>query len=311
MTINELVMLQALPLEIKIAKTQQRIREWVEYWGLDNVYVSYSGGKDSEVLLDICRKLYPNIKAVFSNTGQEFPETIKQVLERKKEGFDIDLVTPKLKFKDVIEKYGYPVVSKEQSLYIEQVRRTKSPKLLKLRLEGGRNGKSFKISEKWKYLIEADFKISNKCCDILKKAPIKKYEKETRRKPIVGTMAHESVLRQRQYLKEGCNSFENSNSISKPIGFWVENDIYEYIQQNNLRISECYTKFKMKRTGCYGCLFGCHLEERTGNNRIVELMDSHPHLYKYLMENLNYKHIMKILGLRTYKLEQQKLFEKY
>lgn len=62
---EELKLLQALPLNVKISKTQQRIREWIEYYGEDGVYVSFSGGKDSTVLLDIVRKMYPGIEAVF------------------------------------------------------------------------------------------------------------------------------------------------------------------------------------------------------------------------------------------------------
>lgn len=72
-TREELKMLQALPLDVKIRKTQQRIREWVEHYGEDGVYVSFSGGKDSTVLLDIVRKMYPEIEAVFVNTGLEYP----------------------------------------------------------------------------------------------------------------------------------------------------------------------------------------------------------------------------------------------
>ena len=55
---------QSLPLEAKIAMTQQRIREWYEHWD-GEVYVSFSGGKDSTVLLHIVRQMYPDVPAVF------------------------------------------------------------------------------------------------------------------------------------------------------------------------------------------------------------------------------------------------------
>lgn len=301
MTNNELIMLQALPLEIKIAKTELRIKEWVDHFGINKVYVSFSGGKDSTVLAHICRKLYPNIKMAFSNTGQEYPETISFVIEMKKQGWNIDIVRPKFKFKEVLEKYGYPVVSKEQSQYIYDVKRNENSKTAQQRLGNIKNKdgkKTFAISDKWLYLIKSDFKISDKCCSILKKNPIKKYEKDTGRKAIIGVMAGESALRKTVYLKEGCNSF-SGREISRPLGFWLEQDIWDYIRINNIEISECYTKHGMDRTGCYGCLFGCHLEEKlTGTNRIEKLKVTHPKLYNHLIDNLDYKKVMDILKLK-------------
>ena len=71
---NELIMLQSLPLDIKIAKSKRRIQEWIDYYGEDKVYISFSGGKDSTVLLDLVRQVNPNIPAVFVDTGLEYPE---------------------------------------------------------------------------------------------------------------------------------------------------------------------------------------------------------------------------------------------
>ena len=100
--------LQALPLERKIAITQARIIEWYNaYEG--NVYVSLSGGKDSTVLLHLVRQLFPNVPAVFSNTGLEYPE-----IQKFAKGFDnVTTVTPKMNFVNVIRNYGYPLISKE------------------------------------------------------------------------------------------------------------------------------------------------------------------------------------------------------
>jgi len=110
-TLQELQILQSLPLSVKIEKTKLRIKEWVEEYGIDGVYISFSGGKDSTVLLDIARKMYPNIKAVFIDTGLEYPE-IRQFVKN----FDnVDVVKPKMNFKEVIHKYGYPFISKEVS----------------------------------------------------------------------------------------------------------------------------------------------------------------------------------------------------
>ena len=118
-TLAELQMLQALPLEVKIRKTQERLREWVDYFGLDGVYVSFSGGKDSTVLLTIARQMYPGIKAVFVDTGLEFPE-IRQFV---KTWDNVDWIKPKRTFKEVVEKYGYPFISKEVSACVYGARK--------------------------------------------------------------------------------------------------------------------------------------------------------------------------------------------
>ena len=73
MQLYELRQMQSLPLELKILKTQLRIREWYEHWDGD-VCVSFSGGKDSSVLLHLVRSMYPDVPAVFVDTGLEFPE---------------------------------------------------------------------------------------------------------------------------------------------------------------------------------------------------------------------------------------------
>ena len=65
--------LQALSLERKIQITQTRIMEWY-YRYSGKVYVSFSGGKDSTVMLDLARRAFPDIPAVFVNTGLEYPE---------------------------------------------------------------------------------------------------------------------------------------------------------------------------------------------------------------------------------------------
>lgn len=108
-SIDELRQLQAMPLSIKVAMTKNRIREWIREYGEDGVYVSFSGGKDSTVLLDIVREEYPNVKAAFIDTGLEYPE-IRDFVK----GFEnVDWLKPKMNFKQVIEKYGYPFISKE------------------------------------------------------------------------------------------------------------------------------------------------------------------------------------------------------
>lgn len=118
-TKQELQMLQALPLDLKIMRSQQRIREWVQYYGTDGVYVSFSGGKDSTVLLHLVRQMYPNIKAVFSDTGLEYPEIRNFV----KSIDNVDWVKPEQSFHQIVLECGYPLFSKEISEAIRYARK--------------------------------------------------------------------------------------------------------------------------------------------------------------------------------------------
>lgn len=111
MQIEDLYAMQSLPTEIKVQMTKKRIIQWVEHYGLDHVYLSFSGGKDSTVLLTIARQCYPDMLAVFFDTGLEYPE-IRNFVKT----FDnVEWIRPKMTFRQVIEKYGYPFISKEVS----------------------------------------------------------------------------------------------------------------------------------------------------------------------------------------------------
>lgn len=298
MTNQELKMLQSLPLEIKIEKSKARLREWIDHFGKENCYISYSGGKDSDVLVNLVRQEFPDIKIIFINTGMELPKIIKHVLKRKKDGWNLEIIQPKKRFKEIIEKYGYPVISKEQSQYIYQYKTAKSEKTKDTRLNGNKYGRG-KISEKWKYLLDEDIKISDRCCYWLKKEPIARIEREREIIPIIGVMAEESSQRKSVYLQNGCNSFNTKRPISKPLGFWLEEDIWQYINLYGLEISEEYTVNSRCRTGCSGCLYGAHQQEKlTGDNNITFLKRDYPKLYDMYLNNYGYKKVMDILKLK-------------
>lgn len=113
-TINELQQLQGLPLSAKIKRTKRKIREWVQEFGTEGVYVSFSGGKDSTVLLHLVREEFPDVPAVFCDTGLEYPE----IREFVKTWDNVVWAKPEMSFKKVIKTYGYPFISKELSAII-------------------------------------------------------------------------------------------------------------------------------------------------------------------------------------------------
>ena len=278
-------------LEEKIKQTKRLVMDWYEQFD-GQVYISWSGGKDSTVLLHIARQIYPDIEAVFCNTRLEFPEITRFVNEYRKKYGNVIVIKPKMDFKEVSQKYGFPIVSKEQSLYLFQIRNTKSEKLREYRTNGYPPNGNFCVSKKWKYLINSDFKISDKCCDNFKKKPFAKYEKQTKKNPMIGVMAGESSLRKQIYLRDECNAFKSKRPISRPINFWDESDIWKYIRDFNVEISPIYN-MGYERTGCYLCPYGHHLDLRKGTDRFAQLFKTHPKLYKHSMETLGLKEVLK------------------
>lgn len=232
-TIGDLRQMQSLPLSAKIRMTEYRIRQWYEEFD-GQVYVSFSGGKDSTVLLDIARKLYPDIPAIWVNTGLEYPSVRQFALSKE----NVTELRPTMNFRDVIIKYGYPIIGKEVSQILWEVQKSKRegkdiPIYRLKRLNGEAIDKDGNPSQynipQWKFLLEAPFNISHKCCDVMKKNPAKKYENDNESVGIIATMADESKLRQQKWLKHGCNAFDLKRPQSNPMSFWTEQDVLTYI----------------------------------------------------------------------------------
>ena len=313
----DLRQMQSLPLEVKIIMSKKRIRDWYDFWN-GEVYISFSGGKDSTVLKHLVENTSGvcNVPSVFVNTGLEYPEVRSFATSQP----NVTVVKPKMRFDQVIEKYGYPVATKEQAAFVQEYCTTNSEKLRNIRLNGNKWGRG-KISKRWLSLIDAPFKVSDKCCDIMKKNPVKDYEKETGRKPYIGTMVSESKQRESNWLMYGCNAFEKKRPTSQPLSFWTEQDILEYLVKYNVPYSSAYGEIKQDengkyyttgadRTGCMFCMFGCHLEKEP--NRFQRLKQTHPRQYQYCIgggemvegkwrpskEGLGLGHVLDYIGVK-------------
>jgi 3'-phosphoadenosine 5'-phosphosulfate sulfotransferase (PAPS reductase)/FAD synthetase len=292
MTYEELKYRQSWTLEQKIDHSVGVVSYFADKME-GNVYCSFSGGKDSTVMLDIIRRFIDkNILAVFCNTGNEYPEIVKFVRSTE----NVTVIRSEIMIPQIIEKYGFPLISKEQSQYIRQARHTHSEKLLNIRLHGGEKGIG-KISEKWKFLIGAKFDVSEKCCDLMKKKPFKKFHRQTGLFPIIGTMAGESRLRLQRWLKSGCNSFESNMIASYPLSIWSETDIWEYIRKFKIPYCPVYD-MGQKRTGCMFCGFGCQMKN---DNRFYFLKENKPKIYNHFMQMKNngvsYREALRFCGI--------------
>ena len=133
----------------------------------------------------------------------------------------------------------------------------------------------------------------------MKKKPFHKYKK----KMFVATMTEESMLRRTAWLKTGCNAF--NQGVSKPMSFWTEQDVLEYIKAHGLPIASVYGDIVYgsrdseqydatlcdcgaklcttgcQRTGCIFCGYGAHRDK--GESRFHRLKHTHPKLYDYCM----------------------------
>jgi len=285
---------QSLPLAQKVMMAKRRIRE---FYGAMNgdVYVAFSGGKDSTVLLDLVRQCYPDVPAVFADTGLEYPEVRAFV-----KTFDnVEWVKPEMSFRRVLEEYGYPVVSKAVSRYVSDMRvqGSRNANTKHLRMTGmtadGRFLRSMMLPYKWRFLVDAPFKISAKCCDFMKKRPIGGYVKRTGCSPIMGTMASDSSQRQRQYVRAGgCNVISAGKAKSAPLSAWLEEDIWQYIRERSLPYCSIYDT-GVKRTGCMFCMFGVHLEKEP--NRFQRMKKTHPKLWSYCADKLGLRDVLAYL----------------
>jgi len=311
-TPEDLKTLQSYTLERKITITQVRVTEW--YMRHDNnVYVSFSGGKDSTVLADIVAKICQQndwkLRLVYCDTGLEYPE-IKNFVRMFKgwlrETYQIEvelnIVKPTKRFYEVVKEYGYPIISKYISGLIHRARKPNPPRSVVHAMNNGYDKQCFNIG-KWVYLMEAPFQISDTCCSYLKKNPLNYGYRYGY--PITGVMAVEGQQRRQSWLKNGCNNFDSKKPISNPLGFWKEQDILQYIRRCKVPIASIYgdiveewTSYKRKenkptgklvltgeqRTGCMFCAFGVHLEKEP--NRFQRMKITHPKQHEYCMKPL-------------------------
>ena len=301
-TNEELKRLQALPLAEKVSRTKKYIKEWYDHWD-GRVYVSFSGGKDSTVLLHIARSVYEDIPAVFCDTGLEFPEVRSHALSMP----NVTVLKPEADFREVIKEHGWVFPGKDVALTIYYAKRGSDWAIRRLAgLNKDGTPSSFKESRyvKWKHLLDAPFDVSHKCCTYMKKRPLDRYQKETGRLPIMGIMASESHRRKMAWIRTGCNAYDAKQPNCKPLSFWTDHDILQYVLEKNLHIPEVYGDIiekngrlqttGAKRTGCMYCLIACHLEKP---NKFQRMKVTHPKIYRYCMEELGMEKILSYLGV--------------
>lgn len=286
-------------LDDKVRDACHRIEEL--YYETDGkCYVSFSGGKDSTVLLaliKLCEDVYtipPNaIPAVFSNTGIELGVTVDFVKWVKENWYsNVQIIRPERSFDYCLKKYGKPVKSKLRSEFLQRWHTGKRTRSVYMNMvEGvtnkGKNAARTRLADKDIHMLSDDFKIlpSPMCCKVLKKKPFLKYARENDIKGYAygirmtegGARELNTVVKQEKDLKI-CTSISGGVIKKAPIIDWTDEDLEEFIERYNVPLSDAYTKYGFSRTGCMLCPYSQNLE-----NDLQYLYEHEPNRYKAAM----------------------------
>jgi len=211
----------------------------------DNPVVACSFGKNSMVVLDIARRIKPNIMILFNDTYMEFPEIYEyKDLIVKRWKLNIIETRPSKTFWWVVEKYGFPLFARK----------------------GNKDA-------------------TKNCCRYLKEYPIEKVcRKHKFDLYMTGLSRHESRLREFSAKKYGKYFYSKRNKHWKchPIQNWMKEGVWYYHNKYRIPKNKFYDKKVPNgydlRTGCWCCT----IPIRYG--KIEFLRVNYPKLWKTLLK---------------------------
>ena len=285
------------------------------------IAVSFSGGKDSAVLLYLMAEMWSissfkdkPLRVFFSNTTNEFvcaTKYRKEYLQFIENKFQIKIEYYEIKAEDnyfnVVDTVGLPFVSKKVSRMVRDCKTTLKrlglkyadieqymPKhytsnsydemlaaaeklrelgfndtvilnLTKIRADNN-IGRRF-LPVKYRPILDnEEIELSEQCCGILKKDPMKQAQKELGGLlPVTGEMAADSRDRMTAYRQPGCNMFDGDHPKSKPLGPTTEQTVLWLIYTEQIPIMPVYGECVQNGYSCEGCeTYKLTGEQRTG-----------------------------------------------
>lgn len=255
--------------------------------------LSFSGGKDSKVLSHL---MYfdMGIKPphVNSNTRMEYPETVAEIqkwyaLLRFYE-IDCHVVFPDKRPKDLWKEIGVPLWSKMIAYKYRKFFRSASDKISKDVPEN--------LKPVFHKLKAAGFKVTDQCCDELKKKPMKKFAKKMGfTGSFTGVRCAESRMRRLNWIRFGSlynSSYHGDQWICNPLSFWTKDDIWRYLREHD--IAPAPTGSARGGSGCVTCMFGCHMHDK---NSMQELAVTNPKMHKAALDDWGYRDVLDFLEI--------------
>lgn len=286
----QMAAMQALPYEVKVKRAELRAREYIEK--LDDMgmeaHVSV-GGLDSIVLLCFLRSIGIDVPAISVSALED--KSIQKVHRQ----LGVIPIAPGKSKVEVLQQYGFPVISKKIAGRIETLQNpTEKNKTVRHAIITGECGAQghfaknsrMQLPKKWLNLFAgyenenegvdyqiAPFKVSNRCCEIMKEKPCDKWAKEHNSRPFLGLMASEGGQREEALTDHGCNYFGKGVIRSAPFAPFMRQDLLQLALDLNVPVPEIYGTIERKddgtlyttgaqRTGCSMCGFGIHMEKR-------------------------------------------------
>lgn len=301
--------LQSLPYEIKVKKAKQRIKEFI--YGCDqlgyNTHISV-GGLDSITLLCLIRSMNIDIPAISVSVLED-----KSIIQVHKQ-LGVIMLKPLKTKHEILQEEGFPVISKKIATKIMALQDpTENNATIRHAIITGECGEKghfatnsrMQLPQKWLELFGGyenenegtnykipPFKVSSKCCEIMKERPCDMWAKENNSKPFLGLMASEGGRRQEALEEHGCNYFGKTTVRSAPFAPFLRNDLLQLALDLNVPVPEIYGRIERdpngnlkttgaQRTGCEMCGFGVHMEKRP--HRFDKLYDRNPKAWDYWM----------------------------
>jgi len=260
--------------------------------------LSWSAGNDSTALSLIFRyEIGLKIHHVMSNTRLEYPETIRNmhwyVKQLEAEGIPVTIAYPDKRPHQVWEEDGIPLYSKELASKFRQWTATGNDNHLKMVPDY--------LHEPFRKLRDAGIKLTDKCCDELKKKPMRKVHKAMGFKgSFTGVRAAESRARKLAFLQRGAlyNSKRNRQWICNPIVHWSHDDVQKLLMLYGVKLEQPGNG--TGRSGCVNCGFGCHIAQREGSRNSLQMLhDTNIVMWNRTMIDWGFKEACVIAGIET------------